>query len=455
MLIFPPFLLSLSTPYISLKIFLLISLVTQYITLPYFFLDRDRWIFSDTIPFGFTALETFPILLKISLFLFAVLFFFRLIFRLSWTQRSIRKFSIASEYNSSFKEKSMKKKIPNPFVINDLKTMKFSLLIFLLIPPLIILNLWMYSNGVGITGVAPPRLPYKMSGILFYFTKFLVPVLLGYLYFKSKRRFLLMITYLIYAWIFGLCATSKGAVLIIMTPVIALAWIDKRYFVFLTAALGTVVGVFLASGARYYVHYVDQNVTGADTTYSLFFLINSIVFDPTSRLWDLDFLPWMIAGIAGRVEYFGSLVQAQYYDPDAVVGAVGFLLRMIWTGLVEIDVDAHHIEWQGYILPKGFFNGGSILSNAIIVSNSALWWLMISGLITAVMLVAIEKSTNYFFRRYIFISTMRVPTIFYLTLLYFTQSSTSNIFVLVIIVMIVAPHVPFRPIKFYFSVKSK
>jgi hypothetical protein len=455
MLLLPPTLWAFSTTYTSLKIFCLTSFGTQYLTLPFFFLYRDNWQLADVKPFGFTALETLPILLKVSLFLCALVLFFKLIYRLSWRQKTLRKSTHTRRSSGLFKRVTELGSIASFDLKNNVNSAKTSGLIAFLIPLLIVLNLWQYSQGIGITGVDPPRLPYRMAGILFYFTKFLIPVLLGYLYLKTKRGWPLMLLYLVYAWVFGLCSTSKGAVIMVMAPVIALAWVDKRYGMLVVSFLGAMLGVFVASGARYYVHTVTNGVTGADTSLGLFTLIGNVFLEPSSKIWDFDFLPWIVVGIAGRIEAFGSLVQAQYYDPDAVVGAWGFIFRMVWTGLVEIDVDAHHIQWQGNTLPVGFYNGGSILSNAVIVGNSGLLWVVISALITAAMLVVVEKNTNSFVKKYVQLDVLRVPIIFYMTVLYFTHSSTSGQLIFILIAIALGRWLPFRPIRFGLRMRSR
>jgi hypothetical protein len=446
-LISPPFLWAMSTTHTSLKCFTLIAFVTQFLTVPYFYLERDKWPFFDKAPFGFTAVEAFPILVKVSFYLLTVIFLTKLISVLTGSNRSSHQKKNPLDYNYPKKRWIDFSKAHMDEFEHRSKRRKFTFIIISIFPILILFNLWTFDMGIAITGVEAPRLPLKLSGIIFYFKSYLVPIVLGYLYYNATRRWPLMFLYLIYSLVFGLSSVSKLAVLLVMTPVIVLAWIERRQFFCLIAAIGTFVGVFVASQARNYVHYVEQGVTGADTSQGLFAILMSIISEPDSMLLKLDFIPWMIAGIAGRVEAFGNLVQAHYYNPDAVIGPVGSALRMIWVGLVEINVDAHHVEWLGYTLPKGFYSGGSILSNAIIMSKSGLWWLVLSALITAVVIVIIDTTITKFCNKIQFFRPFRVPAIFYFTMSYFTHSTMDVVFVTCITVMFLIPKVFYRKIK--------
>jgi hypothetical protein len=316
------------------------------------------------------------------------------------------------------------------FVVgNNKKTAIFSFLIIILIAMLIPLNLWAYSQGIGLTGVEPPKLPYRLSGLLFYFTKYITPLVLGWLYLKSNRGWFLLLLYLTYAWIFGLCSVSKGAVMIVMLPVMALAWIDKRRVKFLLASLGTIIGVSAVVYARAYIYVVNNGRSGADTAINLFNLVLNMFGDPDSEIWNFDFLLQYIGSILSRIEGFENLVMAQSYDPNAVCGAWGFILRMIWRGLTDFDTDLHAMQWQGNFLPEGFYNGGALLSNAVILGNADLWWIVISSMVSAITLIILEKSCKRLSYKYAELKLISSPTIVFITLIFFLDTGGSSIFV--------------------------
>jgi hypothetical protein len=251
-----------------------------------------------------------------------------------------------------------------------------------------------------------------------------------------------MLLILAYAWVLGLSSVSKGAILIIMGPVVVLAWLDKHKIMSLVAFFASIIGISFAEGARAYVHIITTGKSGADTSLGLFTLITNIVTEPDSKMWNFDFVPVLVSHILNRIEGFNNLVMAQYYDPDAVVGAWGFILRMIWRRLSEFDVNAHSIQWQGNLLPEGFYNGGSLLSNAVIVGNTGLWWVVLSAIVTAIILVILEKSCSRISRKYKIFESIKNPMIIFMSLLFFTETGGNETFVFPLVFLFVASWLP-------------
>jgi hypothetical protein len=436
-LLLPLLLWALKTPYVALKTICISSFLTQFITLPFFYLRRDTFAWGHVKPFHFTGWEAFPMLAKVSLFMFALIVFFKWLYPISLFGGR----SCSDKGSSPFKDHQ--NKYFGFDVRKNRKTLQFSLLLILLIMVLTAINLWSYSQGIGLTGVEPPRLPYRLSGILYYLMKYITPPLLGYLYLKTKRSWFLMLLFLFYAWVLGLCSISKGSVIVVMLPVVALAWIDKRKIMLTVASLCTIIGVSFASGARAYVYITTATVRiGADTSFGIFHLIAKMFNDPKHMLWDFNFIPLLINVIFSRIEGFNNLVMAQYYDPDAVIGAWGFILRMIWRGLSGFDTDLHSMQWQGNVLPKGFYNGGALLSNAVIVGNSGLWWIVLSAMVTAGILVILEKSTKRIARKYKTLEFLPIPLIFFLTMIFFTTIGGTVTFVFPLVLLFIASWLP-------------
>ena len=424
-LLLPPLLWAFKTPYVALKTICGVSFLTQIVTLPFFYLYRDNFAWGRVKPFHFTAWEAFPMLAKVSLFLFALLLSFKWLYSVTLFGGASRKFKNSNHLVVAAKDRLNKH--PMLDVKNNRNTWLFTLLIILLIAILTPLSLWSYSQGIGLTGVEPPRLPYRLSGILFYLTKYITPALLGYFYLKTKRGWLLMLLILAYAWVLGLSSVSRAAILFVMFPVITLAWLDKRKLMFSVAFFTTIVGVSFAEGVRAYVHIVTAGKSGADTSLSLFTLITNIVTNPDSKIWSFDFFPLLVSQILSRIEGFGNLVMAQYYDPNAVIGAWGFILRMIGVGGADFDTDKHMMQWQGNVLPEGFYNGGALLSNAVIVGNAGLWWVVLSAMVTAVFLIILEKSSDRMASKYAQYEFLNASFIFALTMIFFSTTGASAV----------------------------
>ena len=425
LLLLPPLLVAFQTPYVSLRTVCGISFLTQFITLPFFFLYKDDFVWGHVKPFHFTASEAFPILTKVSLFLCVLVICFKFFYPILFFGGSSLKYNKAISLNNITQDRS---KISSFFEAKKNRhKLLFSLLLILLLLLLVPLCLWSYSQGIGLTGVQSASLPYRLSGIIFYLTKYITPAILVYFYSKTNRGWPLMLLILAYSLVLGLTSVSKASVLFLVLPVLILALLDKRIFMFGVAFIGMLVGISFSSLARTYVYIVTDGKTGADTSNSIIKLIVNIITVPDSPVFKFDFFPRIIISILSRVESFENLVLAQYYDPDAVIGAWGFILRMIGLGGADFDIDSHMMQWQGNLLPEGFVNTGALLSNAVIVGNAGLWWVIVSAMATSVCLIILEKSSDRLACKFTQYAAFNVPVIFFLTAIFFSSSGASSV----------------------------
>ena len=439
-LLLPPLVWTFRTRYVALKTICGVSFITQFLTLPFFYHYRNEFAWGHVKPFGFTVIEALPILAKVSLFLFSLIIFFKFFYSATLFGRRCNKIENDFSAHEAIKVSVNKQ---NDFDLRSNKnTGLFALLIIMIIGVLIPLNLWSYSQGVGLTGVEPPHLPYKLSGILFYLMKYITPMLLAYLYSQTNRGWFLMLLMLTYAWILGLCSVSKGAVLIVMFAVLVLSWIDNRKIMLVVAGMGTLLGVAVAAGARAYVYIIFDGKAGGDTSEGILKLLFNTLSELDKSIWNFDYLPLIINGILNRIEGFENLVMAQFYDPYAVDGPWQFVLRMIWKGLAPYDVNLHHMQWQGNILPEGFNNGGALLSNAVIVGNSGFWWIVVSAMVTSFFLVILEKSCNRIKYKYTGFELVSTPVIFFMSYLYFANTGGDPMFIFSLLLLLFVSWMP-------------
>jgi hypothetical protein len=442
-LLAPTFLWALKTKYVALKTICGVSFVTQLITIPFFFIQRDEFPWGHVKPFTFTALESLPILGKIFIFMIIFILSFKLLYLVPIFGGTISKLKKQSSNLDSSINIYKKNKLELNILSKNRNTNIYSFIIIILIPVLIAINFWSYSKGIGLTGIEPPALPYKISGILFYLMKYVTPAILGLLYFKTKRGWFLMILFLTYSWIIGLSSISKGVVLFIMFPVVLLAWLDRRKIMFVFASIGTLIGVTLAAESRNYIYVFIGEKSGADTTASILEIAINIFSDPNSQIWRFDFIPHIIGGIMSRIEGFGNLVMAQFYDPYAVDGPLQFILRIIWNEMAHYDTDLHSIQWQGNTLPEGFYNGGALLSTAVIVGNASLLWTVLSAVVTAMILVTLEKSIVRISTQFIKFKAIGKIITFGLTMIFFSTSGGDITFVypfiLILLISLLTP----------------
>ncbi len=426
-LILPGLLLALKSKFFSLKTICLISFITQFVTVPTLFLTRDNFKWASTSSFGFTAMECLPIFFKVGVFLLILVMWFHILSRVSF-------FSISVRNNSMFDGNPQTEKFIDKYLKKSKHPDAYALLILLIIVLLIPINIWMFSKGISLTGVEAPHLPYKLSGILHYSTHYLIPMLLGYLYSKTRHgHFISMLMYG-YGTFLGVSQISRSALVMIMLPVLVITYFNKKWIAFSLYTVFVGIGYFLITFAREVIGISVNGYNAANTDIGVINLISEAGnyikwFEPALYL---NFL-----GILGRVESFDNLVMANHYDPNAVDSAFDFVLRMIWRGLAPIDVDAHHIQWQGNVLLQGTYNGGALLSNMLIVSNDNLFWIVVYAFIVAAILLILEKNLQYLSKVYHFFPGIEIVLISFLSMIFFIETGGSESFVYPFIVVLV------------------
>ena len=441
-LLLPPLLWALKTRYIALITICSLAFVTQFITLPNFYLVRDEFAWGHVKPFGFTALEAFPMLAKVSVFLFALIIFFRLFYRIRFIGGSSRKLATSLSVTSASTILDRNHQQINIISKPHRKSGLYLFLLILVIAALAPLNLWMFSQGISIVGVAPPQLPYRLSGILHYFTKYIAPLALAYFYFRTKRGWLPMLLLLSYAWVLGLSSISRSSLIFVMLPVLYLAWLDRRQLMLAVASLGALIGFAFVSTSRDFVYTVSAGISGGNFDAGIGAIFFSIITDHEIKIFEIYSIFRTIVNVFGRIDGFDNLVMSQYYNLYEVIEPLGMVLGMLWQGLAPIDLDLHHIQWQGNVLIEGFFNGGGLLSNAVILGNAGLWWIVISASGVAALLATFEKSAIRLNNRYKAPRLFSTATTGFYSLSYFISGSGSPVFVYLFALIFIASLLP-------------
>ena len=442
LLLLPPLLWALKKRYTALKTICFLTFSSQFVTIPFFYINRDDFLWGHVKPFNFTAVEALPMLSQVMLFVVCLIFFFKFLYR-------FRLFAGSSNHCSSrFHLQSLQLNLKSNFVHNvqylklTRKSWLFTFIIIILITILVQLNLWMFAQGIGIVGVEQPRLPYKLTGILHYLTKYIVPLLLGYLYWKTKRGFFHMSVLLVYALILGLTSVSRGTLVLVMLPVFAAAWFDRRRALLIVAGFGTIICVAFVNLARNFVYLVTAGKTGAITDGGILSIISSIFEDTDSYLLRADLLMSTFVAIFDRIDVFSNLVMSHFYDTYAVNGPLSMIFGMIWQGFASVDLDLHHLQWQGNVLPEGFMNGGSLLSSVVIISNANFLWILPAALVVACILVLLEKSAYRVAALYGLSDTIAPLIIGMLCIFFFNGSGGGVTFVYPLLLLVLASWLP-------------
>ena len=411
----PSVVLSFFCKSISIKIFTLVILITQFITAPIFYLFPDQYMYDFHREFNFTINEAFAIFSKVGAFLFLLCLSFRVAEELT-LKSSLSQKSLISVKNN---EKSSTNLI-------------YLFFIFLLISFSLPAKFWMFNNGVGLVGIEPPSLPFRLSGILFYTFNFLVPILLGYLYIKTNRnKTSVALIFGIYYTLIGVASVSKAVALIGLAPIVAFAFRDKNWIIFSIGVFFLLLSVGLADAARALVYLTSSS--GAILANNTEGLIEIIV--STFELFDLTQLYLVIGDIANRVEGFQSLMLSYNFNPENVSSRWTFLIQAVNNSLAFIDHDLLHIEYLGVTISQDFYLVAASLPSIMLLATFNDWLMMLPFIIfTLIILIFIESQCLLFSKKYKVDLTIHNAIIFFLTFVFYIAPG-SNIIIFPLVCM--------------------
>jgi hypothetical protein len=230
--------------YISLSIFLIFTFIAQAINPPFFFLNQERllsspqWKLGD---FNFDLLDFLNLNKELYILIICIFVFYKYFLKKISKKVHIKESSFP-KISSTNKPKSLNSSIK--YSLSKYSIYLFVLILLFAIP----LNIFMYNNGIGIATVNPERLPFKLVGITVYTRFFLIPSLIFYLYFKSKRSIIIVLLIIFYALFVSIISMSKVQGLLILLPVIIFSLLDnKKSRVAFVGLLGAFIYVVIGS----------------------------------------------------------------------------------------------------------------------------------------------------------------------------------------------------------------
>jgi hypothetical protein len=212
--------------------------------------------------------------------------------------------------------------------------------------------------GIGITGAEPPRLPYRLSGILFYFTRIVIPLVLISLYLRTRCQSLLLVVILgLYSIFLGVSTVSRAMVFVLILPLLVFALLDRRWILMGMATVFLSTGLALTTFSREIVFIVIENVSAL---YVKLGVVRTMLRTAQTLTWDQVLL--IVPGIVGRLESFESLWLSSNVDPSSLGGGRAVWIKALDWQLIDFGHDAVHLEFLGYTVPTGFYNvsGGTL-----------------------------------------------------------------------------------------------
>lgn len=403
--------------FLSTKIVVWTSFITQAVTMPIFYLNPKKYAFQRHRPFNFTGLASLDVFYKIGTFLLVLLLFVSIWERL--IRNSKRKHYLVTLEGNTHGDPSSTVNPSNRLTITRSTSLISSGSIILIIVLMIPLNNWMFEMGIGLTGVEPPDLPYRLSGILTYFAKIAIPFLLSFLYMRTRRQsFLLVIILGFYSIFLGVSTVSRSTALMVIICPLVFSLIDRRWVIFLTSIVFAAFSLGLSTFSREIVFVVVNNVSDGNTSIGL---IGTLVKTAAGLTWDQLLL--IIPSTIGRFEGFEGLWLASHVNPAVMGGGWAVWIKTIdWT-LINLGHDTVHLEVLGYTVPKGFYNVSGSLLAYMLWSVGGSWFFYIPfAILASSFLVLQERSLRIIEIRYAVNPLIINALVTILSLSYFTST---------------------------------
>jgi hypothetical protein len=276
-----------------LKIFISIVFITHTIVPVLFMIRKEEYTYS-----GWSAVKNFDFdfISFVEIYFLLFLFYIGIIFSLIIFKSLYKLPHISTPINIKF---------------HNSKNLYIILLCIFSFP----INIWMFNNNIGITGMGESQeyLPFKIGGILYYLMRFIVPATIFYLFYKSDRNIPISFMIIIYAFFAALSQSSKATLFLIMLPVIFFSFSDKKYFLLTFYTFSILILYPLIDFSRNYVYINIDGINHKNYFYSFFEILYLLIID----IKNINFLE-SIYSILSRVGGGQDVILGYQYESSAI-----------------------------------------------------------------------------------------------------------------------------------------
>jgi hypothetical protein len=339
----------------TFKIFILFSFLAHSAGSAFFFMYKEIYT-----PTGWAAVGnfSFDILEYLEIYKLVFAFFFFTALSL-WIYSMFWKFNLGLNNLTTIQVQTRDKV--------GIKIYSYALVLFLLF--MFFLNYVMFLNGIGITGISPPSLPFKLSGILYFFSRFIAPVLALYLYSRTSRNVVLSSLIMVYAVWAGLSQVSRTTFTMFFIPIFFFSVVDKRSIRLVVYMLLFFSILPLIEIARNFVYAYEDDTAVFNSSLSFFEVImESLNFDERT-----DFVR-TISGFVGRLGGAQDVVLAYQYENPLGTSLLEF--ERVFLLSSEMDMTTVVYELFGFTPVLGFSPGDGALSAAAIVISGGNYFVL-------------------------------------------------------------------------------
>ena len=203
-------------------------------------------------------------------------------------------------------------------------------------------------------------LSFRLGGILFYFTKFIVPLIIFYFYSHSSRPLPLAVLIAFYAMFAGLSQVSRFTFAMIILPVLYFAVSDQKYRRLFLVGVLSLFGFSLISQAREYVYLVGEGTVTMNPDANML----SVARLASSEFGNID-VASVLFSMVSRVGGAQDIVLGFQYDTQGTGGSWANFRRLFLMDS-RITGDAVGYELYGIDLPVGFSVGSGGFSSQML-----------------------------------------------------------------------------------------
>lgn len=358
--------------------FALAALVSGWLSSLGFFLERDKYTYS-----GFSAVKnfTFSVIEYIEYYLPIIACYFVILFTsilivgnnhsLNGSRASQRSAALTSGYMPRF-------------------SFMGGLIISVLILFMSLINLWMFNNSIGITGISPPELPYRLSGILYYLSRFIFPLIITLALIRSRATALSLLLIAGYAIFAAITSVSKTTLVLLFVPLLIYCSLNKRYLlaIFFAALLGA--SYPLVNEARNFVFLVDSGVSIRNLEYS----IHQVIFNTIDNI-EVDMVLAAPLSILERIGGGQDVALAAQYDNELIGGPFVEFIRLYIFDFFNVTESAQSLMFDYSFDVAGYSPGdGGFFARMLLVAKDSRLILFLVGIYQGFIL-AIANSTYW------------------------------------------------------------
>jgi hypothetical protein len=288
------------------------------------------------------------------------------------------------------------------------------------------LAIFMYINKIGILGVEPEPLPFKIIGILFYLRGYILPIFIFYMFNKTSQSTVLMFITVLISIIMGVFSASRGIGFIYLFPVIAVLLIRKITLFRIVISLFLILFCYMLTTIGRDIIYssLDQSVSPGE--------LLSGVFEGRSEFHSVDGLFVSLLNIVGTISN-------RLYGIQDQILAYQYILNEPWSSfgnfllmepIADIAKDLYGLE---FLPGQGYGVGMGIIGTFVMIGRSDILLFIFGIVVYALIAVIVNQSLNLLF---FYKNIKKYHNLYYMALFIaafnYIQSTLSYLYFLVI-----------------------